>query len=145
MLSQATSNHDLNLFSETNQKKQTHIWFSFYIQLRYCNLILKIIGLGLEKPWTTLLGSDQLYDILDLDLKNTQSYCTRLDCVLYQGYVPRIILPRGEFHPWVQFVPVSGQTYLSVHMFIRGEILTLPLFRPCLEDRSETQPGGNSA
>ena len=38
-------NHDLNLFSETNYKKQTHILFSYYHTLTlptfkiYCNLI----------------------------------------------------------------------------------------------------------
>ena len=56
-----------------------------------------------------------------------------------------MISPRGEFHIWVEFAPVSGQTYLSAYMFNRGEISPLPLFRPCLEGRGETQPGGNSA
>ena len=28
----------------------------------------------------------------------------------------------GEFLPWVEFAPVSGQTYLSAYMFNRGEI-----------------------
>ena len=61
------------------------------------------------------------------------------------GYVTRIVSPWGEFHPWVEFAPVSGQTYLSVFMFNRGEISPLPLFRPCLHNRGETHPGGNSA
>ena len=43
---------------------------------------------------------------------------------------------------WVR--PVSGQNYLHVYMFNRGEISFLSLFFPCLEDRSETNPGGNS-
>ena len=43
------------------------------------------------------------------------------------GYVTRIVSPWGEFHPWVEFAPVSGQTYLSVYMFNRGEISPLPL------------------
>ena len=75
---------------ETNGKKQTHIWFSFYIQLRYCNLILKnywtwawknsdyltglgltlwYIRLGIEKYSTILLHSAWSYDILDLTWK----------------------------------------------------------------------------
>ena len=53
-----------------------------------------------------------------------------------KGYVTRIVSPRGEFHPRVEFAPVSGQTYLSVHMFNRGEISLLSLL---------THPGGNSA
>ena len=59
-----------------------------------------------------------------------------------KGYITRIVSPRGEFHPWVEFAPVSGQTYLSVYMFNRGKISPLPL---CLYDRGETHPGGNSA
>ena len=49
------------------------------------------------------------------------------------------------FHPWVEFAPVSGQTYLSVYMLNGGEISPLPLFRLCFQDRDEIQPGGNSA
>ena len=49
-----------------------------------------------------------------------------------QGYVTRIVLPRGEFHPWVEFAPVCDQTYLSVYMFNRGEISSLPLFHPAV-------------
>ena len=45
---------------------------------------------------------------------------------------------QGEFHPWVEFAPVSGKTYLSVYMFNRGKISPLPSFRPCLQDRGET-------
>ena len=56
-----------------------------------------------------------------------------------------MVSSRGDFHPWVEFAPVSGQTYISVYMFNRGEILPLPLFRPCLEDRGKTYPGGSSA
>ena len=52
-----------------------------------------------------------------------------------------MISPRDEFHPWVEFAPVSGQTYLSVYMFNRGEISSLPLFRLCLEDMGETHTG----
>ena len=62
-----------------------------------------------------------------------------------KGYVTRIVSPRGEFHPWVEFTPVSGQTSLSVYMFNRGEISPLSLFRPYFKDRGETHPGGNSA
>ena len=139
MLSQATSNHNLNIFSETNWKNQTHIWFPFYIHLRYCSLILK--------TWTTLLGLDQLYDILDFQTGKVLKlpYCTRLDCMIYQLYVTRIAPPWGKFHPWVEFAPVSGQTYLSVYMFNRGEISLLLLFHPCPQDRRETHPGDNSA
>ena len=55
-----------------------------------------------------------------------------------------MISPRDEFHPWVEFAPVAGQTYLSVYMLNRGEISPLPLFRLCLEDMGETHTGGNS-
>ena len=48
-----------------------------------------------------------------------------------QGYVTRIVSPRGEFHSRVEFAPVFGKTCLSVYMFNRGEILTLPLLGPC--------------
>ena len=54
--------------------------------------------------------------------------------MLIQGYVTRIISPRGEFHPWVELESASGQTYLSVYMFNRGKTSPLRLFRPCLED-----------
>ena len=63
----------------------------------------------------------------------------------HEGYVTRIVWPRVEFHPWADFVPVSGQTYLSVYMFNGGEISLLPLICPCLEDRGETHPVSNSA
>ena len=63
----------------------------------------------------------------------------------HEGYVTRIVLPRVEFYPWVDFAPVSGQTYLSVYVFNGGEISPLPLFCPCLEDGGETHPVGNSA
>ena len=59
----------------------------------------------------------------------------------FGGYVTRIISPWGEFYSWVEFAPVSGQTYLSVYMFNRGEISSLPLFRPCIEDKDETPRG----
>ena len=39
----------------------------------------------------------------------------------------RIHVYRGEFHPWVEFALVSGQTYLTVYMLNRGEISPLPL------------------
>ena len=42
-------------------------------------------------------------------------------------YATRIVSPRCEFHPWVEFVHISGQTYLSVYMFNRGEVSTLLL------------------
>ena len=35
------------------------------------------------------------------------------------------------FHPG-EFAHVSGQVYVSVYMYNRGEISPLPLFRPCL-------------
>ena len=44
-----------------------------------------------------------------------------------------------------EFPPVPGQSYLSVYMFNRGEILLLLLFRNCLENRGKTHPGDNSA
>ena len=49
--------------------------------------------------------------------------------ILYmsKGYVTCMISPWGEFHPWVEFAPVSGQTYLSVYMFNRNGISPLPL------------------
>ena len=50
-----------------------------------------------------------------------------------------------SFTPGLRSPCVSGQTYLSVYMFNRGEILPLPLFHSCLQDRGETHPGGNSA
>ena len=43
----------------------------FYTVQTFCNLILKRIELRLQKSWTVLLGSDKLYDILDLDWKKT--------------------------------------------------------------------------
>ena len=52
-----------------------------------------------------------------------------------RGYGTRIVPPQVKFHPWVEFAPVSGQTFLSVYMFNRGEIPPLPLFHPCLKDR----------
>ena len=66
-------------------------------------------------------------------------YLSRTDLKLHdfkilKEYVTRIVSLRGEFNHWVEFAPVSGQTYLSVYMFNRGEISPLPLFRPCLQD-----------
>ena len=58
-----------------------------------------------------------------------------------KGYIILTVIPRGEIHLWVEFAPVSGQTYLSVYMFNRDEISPLPLFLPCLEDKGETHPG----
>ena len=40
----------------------------------------------------------------------------------FKRYATRIVSPRCEFHPWVEFVHISGQTYLSVSMFNLGEI-----------------------
>ena len=76
-----------------------------------------------------------------------QSFSSRIFPLILEtkGYVTRMISPRGDFHPWVDFAPVSGQTYLSVYMFNRGEISPLFFFRPCLQDKGETHPRGNSA
>ena len=73
-------------------------------------------------------------------------YLSRTDLKLHdfkilKEYVARIVLPRGEFHHWVEFAPVSGQTYFSVYMFNRGEMSTLPLFRPCLQDGRNSPRG----
>ena len=66
-------------FSETNYIRKENLYLVFIssfisitcMQLRYiANLFKEIIGLGLGKTWTTLLDSDQLYDILDLDLES---------------------------------------------------------------------------
>ena len=47
--------------------------------------------------------------------------------------VTGIVSPGGEFHPWVEFTLVSGQTYLSVNVFNQGEISPLPYFTPVLK------------
>ena len=60
-------------------------------------------------------------------------------------YVTRIVSPRGEFHPWDEFASAPGQTYLSLYLFNRGEILPLPLFSPCLENRGKIPRRGNLA
>ena len=36
-----------------------------------------------------------------------------IKAVVTRGYATRMILPRGEFHPWVEFAPVPGQSYRS--------------------------------
>ena len=54
--------------------------------------------------------------------------------VLIKGWVTRIVLPRGDFHPWFEFAPVSDQTNLSAYILNRDEISPLPLFRPCLQE-----------
>ena len=43
-----------------------------------------------------------------------------------KGYVTRLVSSRGEFNPCVEFASVSGQTYLPVYMFNRGEISFYP-------------------
>ena len=45
------------------------------------------------------------------------------------------------FHPWVEFVPVCGQNFLSVYMFNQSEISPLALFYSRLGDRGKTHPG----
>ena len=70
--------------------------------------------------------------------------CLFSEDYIIKGYVIPIVSPRGEFHPWVEFAPVSVQTCLSVYMFSGGEISPLPLIGPCLKDRDKTHPGGNS-
>ena len=54
--------------------------------------------------------------------------------VQIKGWVTRIVLPRGDFHPWFEFTPVSDQTNLSVYILNRDEISPLLLFRPCLQE-----------
>ena len=49
---------------------------------------------------------------------------------MIKGYITRIVSPRAEFHPWVEFAPVSGQTYLSVYILNQGEVSPLPFFSP---------------
>ena len=60
-------------------------------------------------------------------------------------YVTSIVSPRGEFHPWAEFASAPGQTYLSLYLFNRGEILPLPLFSPCLENRVKIPSGASLA
>ena len=53
-----------------NYKKQTRIWFSFYIQMRYCNLILKRHWnwAGKNSEYLTGLGLTLWYIRLGLEL-----------------------------------------------------------------------------
>ena len=83
MLIQATSNHNLNLFSETNYKKQTHIWFSFYIQLRYCNLILKNYWTWAWKNSDYLTGLGLTLWYIRLGLEKYSNYLIALGLILW--------------------------------------------------------------
>ena len=93
---------NLSLFSETNGKKQTHIWFSFYIQLRYFNLILKnhwtwtwkksyyLTGLGLTL-WYIRLGFEKYSNYL-IALGLILWYLTWLEKCLHYLTGVRLIL-----------------------------------------------------
>ena len=70
-----SSDHNLNLFSETDDKKQSHIWFSFYIQLRYCSLFLK-------NHWTWDWKSSDYFTGLGLTL-----WYIRLELEIYSNYL----------------------------------------------------------
>ena len=77
--------NNLNLLSEKNCKKQVQMFYQnhstlYTVEIFSNSVLRKIILLGLEKSQTTLLsslGSDWLYDIMDLNLKNT--WTTLLD------------------------------------------------------------------
>ena len=87
-LREATYNHNLNLFSETNYKKQTHIWSSFYIQLSYIafqfkksfNLGLKKLGLPYWARINFMIYRTETWKILEL------AYCSRLDFMIYRNW-----------------------------------------------------------
>ena len=89
--------HNLNLFSaETNYKKLTHIWFSFYIQLKlqffvlHCIIIdcvvLIVFQFNLKKSFDLGLKKHRLpygtrfdFNILNLNLKSSRATLLELD------------------------------------------------------------------
>ena len=87
MFSQAASNHNLKLFSERNYKKKTNIWFSFYIQVRYCNLVLKthLTWAWKNSDYLTGLGLTLWY--IRLVLEKCSGYLTAVRVIVrYIGF-----------------------------------------------------------
>ena len=78
-----TSNHNLNLFSETNDKKTAYIWFSLNKQLRYCNSILKNHWTWAWKNSNYLTGLGLTLWYNRLGLEKHSNYLIALDWILW--------------------------------------------------------------